>query len=101
MGNERGTNGERMGQILLVRWGAADGGLLVTGEGVLRGGFGCWDVCGMVLVWLLAFGRVKEELALHRCSVLKGIGPSTSSGRTRKLALGRQSKDPGPSARVF
>ena len=49
-----GTNGERIGhgaQVLLVRWGAADGGLLVTGKGPLRGGLGCKDVWGMVLVW--------------------------------------------------
>ena len=35
-----GTNGERFGygaEILLVRWGPVDGGLLVTGEGALRG----------------------------------------------------------------
>ena len=38
-----GTNGERIGhgaEILLVRWGEADGWLLLTGEGPLRGGFG-------------------------------------------------------------
>ena len=39
-----GTNGERIGdgaEVLLVRWGAADGQLLMTGEGPFRGGFGC------------------------------------------------------------
>ena len=54
-------------EILLVRWGAADGGLLATGKGALRGGFGCKDVWGMVLVWLLASGPVKGEAALHGC----------------------------------
>ena len=42
--NEWGTNGERMdhgAEILLVGWEGADGQLLETREGPLRGGLGC------------------------------------------------------------
>ena len=38
--NEWGTN-RAWAEILLVGWGAADGRLLATGEGPLRGGLWC------------------------------------------------------------
>ena len=88
-----GTKKERIShgaEILLVGWEAVDAWLLVIGAGPLRGGFGFWDVWGMVLVWLLDFGSVKREVALHRCSewgIGPSAGPSTGSGQALRQAF--------------